>query len=667
MKIRLLWHIVRRQFVTQRLVIIPFILAVSVLFMIEYTLVSIGLNHYVQQKNDLFVPFIIIANIFMALLTLIFILYANHFMMSQRRKEFSIFMTLGMTKKGMRLMIVMETMIQFIIISVISIAGGYLLGAVFFLFIQKIMGSTSATLKHYPFDVSAMLITLIIIAIVMCMLLIFNLFSVNFQKPITYQHRSDSSSGISRWLRYFLIIIGIAALYLSYFMALQEDTTFGAIFKIWIVIGLVIVGTYAFFIGMSEIIISLLQHLPNIYYHPHYFFVVTGMRVRLKMNATSLATITLLCTFLIVTITMSVTTYRDMDHAITKLFTNDYDITYMNQTNEPSERQQTIENIQRDLRQVVDARDFKVYQMVLFRATLEKKNAHYNLKQANDDMPIDFIGNEGAIFSSQSVMITVLAEEDYNRYQKSKVHLNKDSIGMITNVPIFKRQSQVGLNNQWYQVKQLNEHKFNLIMIQDSMTLIVKDKKQLQKVREFYAPEQKKITTAINFNTPSDKKLTTHQAQMISKKYSVSINSKSEMLGVWHRLSGGLIFVGGVVSFVLIIGIFLMMYYKQISEGYANQHNYGIMEQVGLDNKKIEKITRTQMFWLFSIPIVVALIHTLVARKIIYTILNMIGINNYHVFITSYITVVLITLIIYVIMYKITSNVYSKVIYRQRK
>lgn len=668
MKIRLLWHIVRRQFVTQRLVIIPFILAVSVLFMIEYTLVSIGLNRYVQQKNDLFVPFIIIANIFMALLTLIFILYANHFMMSQRRKEFSIFMTLGMTKKGMRLMIVMETMIQFIIISVISIAGGYLLGAVFFLFIQKIMGSTSATLKHYPFDVSAMLITLIIIAIVMCMLLIFNLFSVNFQKPITYQHRSDSSSGISRWLRYFLIIIGIAALYLGYFMALQEDTTFGAFFKIWIVIGLVIVGTYAFFIGMSEIIISLLQHLPNIYYHPHYFFVVTGMRVRLKMNATSLATITLLCTFLIVTITMSVTTYRDMDHAITKLFTNDYDIiTYMKQTNEPSERQQTIENIQRDLRQVVDARDFKVYQMVLFRATLEKKNAHYNLKQTNDDMPIDFIGNEGAIFSSQSVMITVLAEEDYNRYQKSKVHLNKDSIGMITNVPIFKRQSQVGLNNQWYQVKQLNEHKFNLIMIQDSMTLIVKDKKQLQKVREFYAPEQKKITTAINFNTPSDKKLTTHQAQIISKKYSVSINSKSEMLGVCHRLSGGLIFVGGVVSFVLIIGIFLMMYYKQISEGYANQHNYVIMEQVGLDNKKIEKITRTQMFWLFSIPIVVALIHTLVARKIIYTILNMIGINNYHVFITSYITVVLITLIIYVTMYKITSNVYSKVIYRQRK
>lgn len=256
MKLRLLWHIMRRQFITRRLVIIPFILAVSVLFMIEYTLVSIGLNSYIKQKNDFLVPFIIIANFFMALLTFIF--YANHFMMSQRRKEFSIFMTLGMTKKSMRLIVVMETILQFIIISVVSIAGGYLLGAIFFLFIQKIMGSEVATLRYYPFDSVAMFITLIIIAVLMGMLLIFNLFSINFQRPITYQHHSDSSV-ISRWLRYVLIVIGSARLYLGYFIALQQDTTFGAFFKIWIVIGLVIIGTYAFFVGISEIIISILQ------------------------------------------------------------------------------------------------------------------------------------------------------------------------------------------------------------------------------------------------------------------------------------------------------------------------------------------------------------------------------------------------------------------------
>ena len=138
-------------------------------------------------------------------------------------------MTLGMTKKSMRLIVVMETILQFMIISVVSIAGGYF-GAIFFLFIQKIMGSEVATLRYYPFDSVAMFITLIIIAVLMGMLLIFNLFSINFQRPITYQHRSDSSV-ISRWLRYVLIVIGSAALYLGYFIALQQDTTFGAFLK----------------------------------------------------------------------------------------------------------------------------------------------------------------------------------------------------------------------------------------------------------------------------------------------------------------------------------------------------------------------------------------------------------------------------------------------------
>ncbi|HGO2717495.1 TPA: FtsX-like permease family protein [Staphylococcus aureus] len=632
MKLRLLWHIVRRQFITQRLVIIPFILAVSVLFMIEYTLVSIGLNSYIKQKNDFLVPFIIIANFFMALLTFIFIFYANHFMMSQRRKEFSIFMTLGMTKKSMRLIVVMETILQFVIISVVSIAGGYLLGAIFFLFIQKIMGSEVATLRYYPFDSVAMFITLIIIAVLMGMLLIFNLFSINFQRPITYQHRSDSSV-ISRWLRYVLIVIGSAALYLGYFIALQQDTTFGAFFKIWIVIGLVIIGTYAFFVGISEIIISILQQVSKVYYHPRYFFVVVGMRVRLKMNAVSLATITLLCTFLIVTLTMTLTTYRDMNHTITKLITNDYDLSFSDNSKSQIERQQTIENIKRDIQGSVNAKDFKVYETTLFRASLEKNRAYYKLKQASDDIPIDFIGNEGAIFSRQSVMITAFTAQDYNRYHQNKLHLDNQSIGMITNVPIFKKQSKVGLNNEVFKVKQLDAHALNLMMIQDSMVLIVKDNNQLQK---------------------------------LSKKYDASINSKSEMLMVWDRLTGGLIFVGGVVSIVLVIGIFLMMYYKQVSEAYANQHNYDIMKKLGLDNGRIAKITRNQMTFLFAIPITVALIHTLISSNIVYTLLNMIGINNHHIFLTSYVLAVIIISFLYMAMYKITSYIYAKVIHQQR-
>lgn len=143
------------------------------------------------------------------------------------------------------------------------------------------------------------------------------------------------------------------------------------------------------------------------------------MRVRLKMNAVSLATITLLCTFLIVTLTMTLTTYRDMNHTIMKLITNDYDLSFNDNSKTQIERQQTIEHIKRDIQGLVNAKDFKVYETTLFRASLEKNRAYYKLKQASDDIPIDFIGNEGSIFSKQSVMITALTVQDYNRYHQT--------------------------------------------------------------------------------------------------------------------------------------------------------------------------------------------------------------------------------------------------------
>ena len=107
-----------------------------------------------------------------------------------------------------------------------------------------------------------------------------------------------------------------------------------------------------------------------------------------------------------------------MNHTIMKLITNDYDLSFNDNSKSQIERQQTIEHIKRDIQGSVNAKDFKVYETTLFRASLEKNRAYYKLKQASDDIPIDFIGNEGAIFSRQSVMITAFTAQDYNRYHQ---------------------------------------------------------------------------------------------------------------------------------------------------------------------------------------------------------------------------------------------------------
>lgn len=213
---------------------------------------------------------------------------------------------------------------------------------------------------------------------------------------------------------------------------------------------------------------------------------------------------------------MTLTTYRDMNHTIMKLITNDYDLSFNDNSKSQIERQQTIEHIKRDIQGSVNAKDFKVYETTLFRASLEKNRAYYKLKQASDDIPIDFIGNEGAIFSRQSVMITAFTAQDYNRYHQ-KITLRQSKYRYDYECTYFKKQSKVGLNNEVFKVKQLDAHALNLMMIQDSMVLIVKDNNQLQKVKGFYAHEQKNSTISINFNVSGKTKLTTSQIQKLSK------------------------------------------------------------------------------------------------------------------------------------------------------
>lgn len=127
-------------------------------------------------------------------------------------------------------------------------------------------------------------------------------------------------------------------------------------------------------------------------------------------------------------------------------------------------------------------------------------------------------------------MITTLTIQNYNQYHQNKLYLNNQNINIITNIPIFKKQSKINLNNKIFKIKQLNTHTLNLIIIQNNIILIIKNNNQLQKIKKFYTHKQKKSTISINFNIFKKTKLTTSQIQKLSKKYNTSINSKSKIL-----------------------------------------------------------------------------------------------------------------------------------------
>lgn len=162
---------IKQNFVNQRHIIVPFISVISILFGIEYILLSLTTNIYFNEHHPELKISAIIGIVFMTMLLFIFLIYANHFVMNRRKKEFALNMVLGMEKKHLRLIILIELFIQFIISAILSIVGGYLFGELFFMLFNKLVNTHQPQLSDYPFDVLSMKITLTMLLSLMIILL----------------------------------------------------------------------------------------------------------------------------------------------------------------------------------------------------------------------------------------------------------------------------------------------------------------------------------------------------------------------------------------------------------------------------------------------------------------------------------------------------------------
>ena len=169
-------------------------------------------------------------------------------------------------------------------------------------------------------------------------------------------------------------------------------------------------------------------------------------------------------------------------------------------------------------------------------------------------------------------------------------------------------------------------------------------------------------SSSVEFNAMKNKKVLNKHLDKIGPRNKTVIHSKEDYKNVWIQINGNLIFIGSLVSFVLLIGIFLMLYYKQVSEGYEDREEFRTMRQVGLDEHLIKKTINKQVIWVFLIPIIIAIIHSLAAFRIIHSLLGVEGIFDIGLFATSYLGVVIAFIAIYSLMYWVTSRIYYMII-----
>ncbi|WP_353304901.1 ABC transporter permease [Staphylococcus capitis] len=664
---KMIWKMIKRGYVTQRHIIVPFIIAVSIMFGIEYILISITQNTYTQRHSATLPLFAVLGNVLMSMLTLIFVVYANNFVIKRRQREFAVYMILGMEKKHIKVSLVIESLINFVIISCISLIGGYLFGSLFFMLISKIWIGKSASLIDYPFDIRAMWITLIMLVVVLGVLNVINIIKVTFQSPLKLVNQNSKKTGkTSKIFTYISLLLGILLTGFGYSIALQNNTMIGSLASIFVAMLSVFIGTYFLFISLSVLILDWLKRIPNFYYKTNNFFTVSNLRSRLKSNAVSLATISLLATFLIVTLGMTIHTYRGFNERIDQIWPNEYFISLSGDVHKDKKVKKIMDSLENDIQRHVKTDTFKMYSLKSNKAEFvnNKNNTILRPNSKKFDGRLFYLSKELPHYITTYFMTL----NDYNKYHPN-LSLKSNEIAINTDNSVLNKTDKIKINGTEYRLKHIKKMNINTLSnFMDGAYLVTKNNKIKEKLynylNNFSKDDDYYPRSFLEFNVMGDKKLSASQINKINKNSNngAFVEDRPRFEKKWTGVNGGLIFVGTVVSFVLFIAIFLMMYYKQISEGYDDRREYEVMRKIGLEQDLIKKIINKQIIWIFSIPVIVAIIHTLVASKIIFNLLGFITPKNSGAFATSFIGVTLAFIAIYSLMYWVTSRIYYMII-----
>ncbi|WP_414045040.1 FtsX-like permease family protein [Macrococcus equi] len=651
---KLLFKIVLKNFAALRKIFIPFILATSVMLGLQYIVLSMIDNDYIQKRHENLPQILMYANILIGILTVVFIIYANRFVMKQRKQEFALHMVLGLEKKHLRTILFLESIIQTIVISILSILGGYLFGNLLFLMMNRLVQSKGMSLMDYPFDYKAAYTTIILLVIIMFILFILNNIIITMQSPVLLMRsKLAGEKKTPNWLLSILFLIGGVALTYGYYLALNVKGILDSLQTIFLAILLVLIGTYCLFMSLTIIVLKLLKNNKKIYYRPSQFFSISGLLSRMKANAVSLASITMLMTFLIVTLGMSLTAYRGIEAQVAGSMKQQYEMNIF----ETQKKQ--LNNIKRDIKNIVDVDKFRYSEHIMFPVIKEENKLLPLLKMTRSELK-----------GKDMTYVVMTTAESHSEANDAAVKLNDSEVIVSTNAPRLNQQDNLNIKGKNLKVHKVKENYLGNQLAIDAMYIVVKDKTQLEKYRNYFKSlnpstremEKPTVSGIMGFNVIDHEKELKKAIPKIEKKYDVQINSKDDVQKMVYDLNGGLIFIGIVVSITLLTGVFLVLYYKQLSEGHEDQRNYEIMQKVGLPQKLIKKTINKQIIWIFGLPILITIIHTLFASKIIFNLLGILGIRDKTMFFTSYGIVIIVIMIIYGIMYLITSRTYYKII-----
>lgn len=647
--------------------IISSIITVAMLYMMSFLSDNKGLNKIMGADS--------LASIFrfgvgiIVIFSYIFLFYTNSFIIKRRKKEIGVYNILGMEKRHLSKVLFVETIYS----AIISLVCGIIVGIAFSKFILMVLYGIIGIYKTVEFfvNIHGIILCVVSFGILFLLTFLYNFMQIKLANPIELLRGTNVGEREPK-TKIFMTIVGVVCLAIAYYIAITTENPLKVLTLFFVAVLLVIIGTFALFTAGSIALLKLLRNNKKFYYNKRHFMAVSGMLYRMKQNAAGLASICILSTMVLVVISTTVSMYVGIQDELMARYPNDVCVTvdYNSVIDKSSE-------IEKAIFDEIDS------------AEVKNKKAFSYLSVFVGQKGDDFTTDKEHLSYQNSYLFYILSKDDFNKKDSSF----KDKIGNIS-----KGEAVVVLNKKYdkkdikifgknYKVNKSFEHTEDndlyMISTLNGLGYIILDNDE--SVQELYDMQEKMLgkganyyTNKIRFDFKSGNKKQKAAAykkieNVVKKYFKENKNDKKEISSYWvesrqeneqnfYLLYGGLFFLGIFLGTMFLMVTVMIIFYKQITEGYDDRERYQILEKVGMSSREVKDTIKSQIRIVFVLPIFAAAVHVTAAFPMVNRILKMLNLNNEKLFAGCLTATIIVFAVIYYLVFKVTSRAYYKIV-----
>ena len=662
------WKLAAGNIRKNRKIYYPYLLTAILTAMMLYVISSLSSNQSLGSRTLLMT--LQLGKLVTTLFAVIFLFYTNSFLMKRRKKEFGLLNILGMGKKHIALVIFCETLILLLISLVVGIGLGILFDKLMFLLLMKLLGTGVSELSFQILP-SVIVSTALIISAVFLLILLNSIRQIHLANPIELLRGGEVGEREPK-ANWVLALLGLIFLGAGYYISIAVTDAVTSMLLFFVAVVCVILGTYLLFTAGSVTLLKLLRKNKRFYYgKPAHFINVSGMIYRMKQNAVGLANVAILSTMVLVMIFSTFSLWFGMDdtlrsHCPTQMVFEIVDF----KSETPLNRETVVNCLNQAVREekaaIADETD---YYSISF-AGYKRGNVYLTDLDAEN---LSDLATDGL------AMLRLMAADDFSRLTGEQANLADDEMWLVDG-SFPHSEDDMFLFERHYRITRRFTAD-DVFIPSDSLYiypvrwLIVKDRAVLDQIIQAqltaYGRNASNPALCLFVNlTTSDNETIQRCFQHIEKllaeaEGTITFHRAENQVTLRQELSelyGGLMFVGLFLGSLFIMAMILIIYYKQISEGYEDRERFRIMRQVGLSKAEIRRCIHSQILMVFFLPLLTALIHTCFSFPSVTHMFAALSMQNIPLMLRCMGISFVVFALLYAVVYLLTAREYEKIV-----